>query len=75
MIAREDVTGVLKLRVIDSALFERAIQVFDEEQLAAMWFGDPIRALGGASPLEAIARGKRKAFLEILGRIEHGIYS
>lgn len=64
-----------KLQVIDPPLFERAIQTFDEEELAAMWFGDPIRVLGGVSPFEAIARGKRKAVLEILGRIEHGIYS
>jgi putative toxin-antitoxin system antitoxin component (TIGR02293 family) len=59
-----------------SRLFCRAVGVLESEQGAVHWFKNPIQALGGATPL-AYARtavGLRELD-DILGRIEHGVYS
>jgi len=57
-------------------LFYRAMQVLESEAGAVHWFKNPIQALGWATPL-AYARtavGLRELD-NILGRIEHGVYS
>jgi len=59
-----------------SRLFHRAVNVLESQPGAVHWFKNPIRALGGATPL-AYARtavGLRELD-NILGRIEHGVYS
>jgi putative toxin-antitoxin system antitoxin component (TIGR02293 family) len=59
-----------------AALLERAAQVFGEEADGADWLGTPNLALGGATPL-ALADtelGAREVD-DLLGRIEHGVYS
>jgi putative toxin-antitoxin system antitoxin component (TIGR02293 family) len=57
-------------------LFYRAVEVLEGEPDAVHWFKNPIQALGWATPL-AYARtavGLRELD-NILGRIEHGVYS
>jgi putative toxin-antitoxin system antitoxin component (TIGR02293 family) len=57
-------------------LFYRAMEVLESEAGAVHWFKNPIQALGWATPL-AYARtsvGLRELD-NILGRIEHGVYS
>lgn len=57
-------------------LFSRAVEVLESEPAAVHWFKNPIAALGWATPL-AYARttvGVRE-LENILGRIEHGVYS
>ena len=59
-----------------SRLFYRAVDVLESEAGAVHWFKNPIQALGWATPL-AYARtavGLRELD-NILGRIEHGVYS
>jgi len=59
-----------------SRLFYRSVQVLEGEAGAVYWFKNPIQALGWATPL-AYARtavGLRELD-NILGRIEHGVYS
>ena len=57
-------------------LFFRAIEVLESEEAAVQWFNSRLRALGWATPL-AFARtvvGLRE-LENILGRIEHGVFS
>ena len=59
-----------------SRLFYRAVDVLESEPSAVHWFKNPIQALGWATPL-AYARtavGLRELD-NVLGRIEHGVYS
>jgi putative toxin-antitoxin system antitoxin component (TIGR02293 family) len=59
-----------------SRLLFRAVDVLESESSAVHWFKNPIQALGWATPL-AYARtavGLRELD-DILGRIEHGVYS
>jgi len=59
-----------------SRLFHRAVDVLESRAGAVHWFKNPIEVLGWATPL-AYARtavGLRELD-NILGRIEHGVYS
>ena len=59
-----------------AALLDRAVQVFDDEADAADWLRTPNLALGGVAPL-ALADtelGAREVD-DLLGRLEHGVYS
>ena len=57
-------------------LFFRAVEVLESEPGAVHWFKNPIRALGGVTPLSyaRTAVGLRE-LEDLLGRIEHGVYS
>lgn len=59
-----------------SRLFDRAVEVLESEPGAVHWFRNPIQALGWATPLSyaRTAVGLRELD-NILGRIEHGVYS
>jgi putative toxin-antitoxin system antitoxin component (TIGR02293 family) len=57
-------------------LFFRAMEVLESEEGAAQWFRSRLQVLGWATPL-AVARtavGLRE-LENILGRIEHGVFS
>jgi putative toxin-antitoxin system antitoxin component (TIGR02293 family) len=59
-----------------AALLDRAVQVFEDEADAADWLRAPNLALGGVAPL-ALADtelGAREVD-DLLGRLEHGVYS
>ncbi len=59
-----------------SRLFHRAVHVLESEAGAVHWFKNPVAVLGWATPL-AYARtvvGLRELD-NVLGRIEHGVYS
>jgi putative toxin-antitoxin system antitoxin component (TIGR02293 family) len=71
-LAPDESEHVLRL----AALLERAAQVFEDEADAADWLRTANLALGGATPL-ALADtelGAREVD-DLLGRIEHGVYS
>lgn len=53
-----------------------AIDVLEDEDKAASWLRTPNRALGGSTPLKMLDTdlGARQVE-EVLGRIEHGIFS
>ena len=57
-------------------VYERACEVFDAPQDAAAWLRRPNRALGGQTPLGLLDTvfGAEQV-TNILGRIEHGVFS
>ncbi len=57
-------------------LFCRAVEVLESEAGAVHWFKNQVQALGGVTPLSyaRTAVGLRELD-NILGRIEHGVYS
>ena len=64
-------------RLLRSArLFAIAADVLEDPQAAAQWLKSPQRGLGDAIPLE-LARTDvgARAVEELLGRMEHGVYS
>ncbi len=62
------------LQAIDPEVAERAIHVFDDKTGAATWLANPVRSLGGVTPLQALAEGRREDVLRVLHQILHGIY-
>lgn len=53
-----------------------AIDVFGDEELARRWLREPIRALEGATPASLLDTDiGAEAVLDVLTRIEHGVYS
>lgn len=62
------------LHDIDPEVADRAIHVFDDRTGAATWLANPVRSLGGVTPLQALAEGRREDVLRVLNQILHGIY-
>lgn len=59
-----------------SRLFYRAVDVLESQAAAVHWFKNPIQALGWATPLAYAGTVVGLRELEnVLGRIEHGVYS
>jgi putative toxin-antitoxin system antitoxin component (TIGR02293 family) len=57
-------------------LFFRAMEVLESEEAAVQWFRSPLQALGWVTPLSLAETSVGLRDLEnILGRIEHGIFS
>jgi len=57
-------------------LFDRAVEVFADEERAARWFSSRPKALGGKTPLEFMRTEPGARLVEdVLGRIEHGVFS
>ncbi|NML15854.1 MbcA/ParS/Xre antitoxin family protein [Azohydromonas caseinilytica] len=54
----------------------RAVSVFESEQAAWAWLQLPNGALSGATPASLLGTVRGTAsVLEVLGRIEHGVFS
>lgn len=54
----------------------RAVEVFEDEDTARTWLKTPLIILDGKTPLEATGnRFGAELVLDLLGRIEHGVYS
>ena len=74
-------TGKLKKdqseRVLRLAhLFDRANEVFGDKQYVKTWFKTPIEALGGETPLDyADTEPGAQEIEDLLGRLEHGVFS
>lgn len=57
-------------------LYERACEVLGSPEAARRWLGRPLRALGGVVPLEhADTEPGAREVEDVLGRIEHGVFS
>lgn len=56
--------------------YYRAIEVFESEETAHKWLKTPLKVLGNQTPLVSVSnRFGAELVLDILGRIEHGVYS
>jgi putative toxin-antitoxin system antitoxin component (TIGR02293 family) len=57
-------------------LYNRAVEVFADEERAARWFSSRPKALGGKTALEFMKTEPGARWVEeVLGRIEHGVFS
>ena len=56
--------------------YQRAVEVFESEDTAHKWLKTSLPVLGNKTPLQAISnRFGAELVLDLLGRIEHGVYS
>jgi hypothetical protein len=63
-----------RLDAIDPELVRWTIDVFGDRHHAALWLARSNRGLGGITPYRALAHDQRQAVLDVLGRIEHGVF-
>jgi putative toxin-antitoxin system antitoxin component (TIGR02293 family) len=57
-------------------IYQKAVDVFEDEDRAARWFSSHPKALGGQTPLEFMETEPGARYVEkLLGRIEHGVFS
>lgn len=56
--------------------YQRAVEVFESEDTAHKWLKTSLPVLENQTPLQAVSnRFGAELVLDLLGRIEHGIYS
>lgn len=56
--------------------YQRAVEVFESEDTARKWLKTSLPVLGNQTPLQAVSnRFGAELVLDLLGRIEHGVYS
>lgn len=60
---------------VDPEVAKQAVYVFDDRPEAALWLVSLPLVLGGRSPYEELARGKRQDILDVLTRLLHGVCS
>ncbi len=64
------------LHAIDPEVAERTLDVYDGDRLgAATWLANPVMSLGGLTPLQVLAEGRREDVLTVLHQIFYGIYA
>jgi hypothetical protein len=63
-----------RLDALDPELIRRTIEALNDRHRATLWLARTNRGLGGISPYRALANGQRQAVLDVLGRIEHGVF-
>ncbi len=57
-------------------LFEKALDVFEDADLAKKWLKEEAYGLGDVSPLEyAVTEIGAREVEDLLGRVEHGVFS
>ncbi len=57
-------------------LYDKAMDVFEERNLSRKWFREPAKALGGKTPIDyADTEPGAQEVWDLLGRIEHGVFS
>jgi putative toxin-antitoxin system antitoxin component (TIGR02293 family) len=57
-------------------LYARAVEVFEDQERVTRWFSSRPKALGGKTPLEFMQTEPGARWVEdVLGRIEHGVFS
>ena len=59
-----------------ASLFDRALQVLHNQNRVRLWFKSPQKGLGGKTPLEyADTEPGAREVEDLLGRLEHGVFS
>ena len=74
--------GLLSLEESDrvyriASAYRNALRLFeDDADSAQRWLGEPVKALGGATPLQHLDTEAGAAQVhDLIGRLEHGVYS
>lgn len=66
----------MALRITKKDLIERVTEIFKSRDKAREWMKEPHKALGGKPPAECVMIWSgTEEVLNLLGRIEHGVYS
>lgn len=70
---RRDLSDIFRrLEVVDAELAQKTVETLGARDKAAIWLNAPQLGLGGQSPLQVAAEGRRDDVLRVLGAIEHG---
>jgi len=57
-------------------LYDKAMDVFEDRNLSRKWFREPAKALGDKTPIDyADTEPGAQEVWDLLGRIEHGVFS
>ena len=58
-------------------IFSAAIELFEgDEERARKWLNHPVKGLGGERPVDmAITSAETQAALDLIGRLEHGVFA
>ncbi len=58
-------------------IFNAAIELFEnDEEKARKWLNHPVKGLGGERPVDmAITSAETDAAIDLIGRLEHGVFS
>lgn len=55
-------------------IVSRALEVFGSEAEATRWLSNPSQDFASRTPLQAFTDDGSQRVLEVLGKIEHGVY-
>jgi putative toxin-antitoxin system antitoxin component (TIGR02293 family) len=60
-----------------ATVFERTVELFEgDREQARQWLMSPARGLGGVTPLEHLeTEAGAREVLDLIGRLEHGVFS
>ena len=57
-------------------VFQAALALFGSEEAANHWLKHPVRGLGNKRPIDLLSTAEgAKAVLNLIGRLEHGVFS
>lgn len=60
---------------IDKEVFDAGMSCFGSPKALMLWLGQPAYGLGGKVPIRIMCSGKGRAeVVNLLGRIDHGVY-
>lgn len=81
-LARRARSGTLSIEESDKLVryvqvLDSAVSLFDgDEEEAVHWLNNPVKALGGRTPIEMLStHAGTTAVLDVIGRLEHGVFS
>jgi hypothetical protein len=64
-----------RFEALDPEMAKRTIEALNDRRRAAQWLATRHPCFAGHIPYQVIACGQRQDVLDVLGRIEHGIFS
>jgi len=57
-------------------VFQTALALFGNEEAVNHWLKHPVRGLGNKRPIDMLSTAEdTKAVLNLIGRLEHGVFS
>lgn len=63
-------------KVADEPLVKAALELFEgNKDKCEEWFNSEVRGLGYETPYDFCRKGKKEDVRDLIGRIEHGVYS
>ena len=73
-VARQLAQHELSTNPIYKKAYKRAVDLFETEIGATDWFMQPLSAFNGLTPEHCCSKGRAEEVINLLGRIEHGVY-